>query len=287
MGADSRNIRFSFTDPYFLGTSYSAGIDLYNENVEYFTTYNYKILGGDLRFGKELTESIRIDSMYKLENVDVFNVTEDASRFVKEQEGKRTTSAISLTLSMDTRDDFFAPSRGARHSIFVQNAGGILGGDNSFVKVLGDTSWFFPLPLKTVLNLRARAGFIESYHGKETPIYEKFFVGGLYTLRGFEYGYAGPIDENEEPLGSTKMVVFNSELIFPISRQIGLRGAVFFDVGKGFDEWKDITPLKTGAGVGIRWFSPFGPIHLDLGFNLNPQKGEKRKVFDFTMGTVF
>jgi outer membrane protein insertion porin family len=287
LGASSRNIRFSFTDPYFLGTSYSAGIDLYHENVGYFTTYNYNMIGGDLRFGKELTESIRIDSMYKLEKVNVFDVTEDASRFIKEQEGKRTTSALSLTLSMDTRDDFFAPSRGARHSIFVQNAGGILGGDNSFVKVQGETSWFFPLPLNTVLNLRGRVGFIESYQGKETPIYEKFFVGGLYTLRGFEFGFAGPIDENEEPLGSTKMAVFNSELIFPLSRQIGLRGAVFFDIGKGFDQWKDIAPLKTGAGVGIRWFSPFGPIHLDLGFNLHPQKGEKRKVFDFTMGTVF
>jgi outer membrane protein insertion porin family len=287
LGSYIRNIRLSFTDPYFLGYPYAAGIDLYHESLEYFDTYAYKILGGDIRFGKELTETIRADAMYKLENVNVFNVTDNASRFIKEQEGKKTTSALSVTFSMDTRDDFFVPTRGSRHSLSAQNAGGILGGDSYFVKVVGETSWFFPLPLNTVFNLRGRTGFVDPYSGRKTPIYEKFFIGGLQTLRGFEYGKAGPIDENREPLGAEKMVVFSSELLFPLSREIGLRGAIFWDIGKGFDKWSDMTPLKTGVGVGIRWFSPLGPIHLDLGFNPNPKKGEKQRVFDFAMGTVF
>lgn len=287
LGSESKNIRFSFTDPYFLGSTYAAGIDLYHENWEVFDTYSYKILGGNLRVGKELTENIRADVTYKLENVNVFNVTENASRFIKEQEGRSTTSALSVTFSMDTRDDFFAPTRGSRHSVLLQNAGGFLGGDNYFVKIAGETSWFFPFPLSTVLNLRGRVGFIEPYSGRKVPIYEKFFVGGLQTLRGFEYGRAGPIDENGEPLGSEKMVAFNSELLFPLSREIGLRGAIFWDIGKGFDKWSDITPLKTGVGVGIRWFSPLGPIHIDLGFNPIAKKGEKSKVWDFTIGTVF
>jgi outer membrane protein insertion porin family len=121
---------------------------------------------------------------------------------------------------------------------------------------------------------------------------------------------AGPIDINQEPAGAKKMVVFNAELIFPLSREIGLRGALFFDVGKGFDRWKSKTwryidntdplnpkptitrgiglfPLKFAAGPGIRWFSPFGPIHIDIGFNLNPKEGEKGHVIDFTAGTVY
>ncbi|OGP88653.1 MAG: hypothetical protein A2156_05360 [Deltaproteobacteria bacterium RBG_16_48_10] len=204
-----------------------------------------------------------------------------------EQEGDKITSALSLSFSMDTRNDFFNPSRGARHSMTIQNAGGLLGGDNYFVKVSGDTSWFFPLPLNTVLNLRGKAGIIEPYAGRTAPIYEKFFVGGLQTVRGFEFGMAGPFDENEEPLGAEKMVVFNSEVIFPLARDIGLKGAVFFDIGKGFDKISDIMPLKTGAGVGIRWFSPFGPIHIDIGFNLSPRKGEKGRVIDFTAGTIY
>jgi len=307
LGAETRNFRLSFTDPYFLGYPLSAGIDLYHENVEVFDTYSYKIMGGDLKFGKELTEKIRIDLMYKLENINVYDVAETASTYIKEQKGKKTTSAISISPSIDTRDDYFNPRRGSRHSLLVQNAGGILGGDNYFVKVTGETSWFFPLPLNTTLNLRAKAGMIAPYGGKNLPIYEKFFVGGIQTVRGFEYGRAGPIDEKDEPSGATKMVVFNAEWIFPLSREIGLRGALFFDVGKGFDKLRDqshmawdpdthriltrpgkgLFPLKFGAGPGIRWFSPFGPIHIDIGFNLNPKKGEKGNVIEFTAGTVF
>jgi outer membrane protein insertion porin family len=286
LGYQVRDIRLSFTDPYFLGYPYAAGFDLYSENRE-FDTYSYKITGGDLRFGKELTEDIRADAMYKLETINVFDIDEGASRFIKEQEGRKTTSSIALTFSMDTRDSYYAPSRGSRHSLSLENAGGILGGDNYFVRVSGESSWFFPLPLNTVLNLRGKAGFIEPYSGREAPIYEKFFVGGLYSIRGFEYGMAGPIDENEEPLGALKMIVFNSELLFPLSRELGLRGAVFWDIGKGFDRFSDIAPLKTGAGVGIRWFSPMGPILVNLGFNLHPGKGEKTRVFDFSAGTTF
>jgi len=187
----------------------------------------------------------------------------------------------------DTRDDYYAPTRGFRNSSYFQNAGGILGGDNYFVKVGGETSWYFPMPLKTVLNLRGQVGFLQPYGGKPVPIYEKFYVGGIKTVRGFEYGKAGPLDTNNEPIGSEKMAVFNSELIFPLSREIGLRGAVFWDVGKGFDRLSDFTPLKTGLGIGIRWFSPIGPIQIDLGFNPIRKTGEKRMVIDFMGGTAF
>jgi len=286
LGSETSDLRFSFTDPYFLGYNFAGGIDLYHENRE-FDTYSYRISGGDLRFGKELTETLRADILYKLEKIKVSDVTTDASRYIKEQEGKRLTSALSFTLSMDTRNDFYNPTKGGRHSLYIQNAGGILGGDNYFVKGVADTSWFFPLPLKMVLNLRGRVGWIEPYGGRKLPIYEKFYVGGLNTVRGFEYGMAGPYDENKEPLGSEKMVSFQSELIFPLASEIGLKAAIFWDVGKGFDRFKDITPLKTGAGAGIRWFSPFGPIHIDLGINLNPKPGEKRRVFEFTFGTIY
>jgi outer membrane protein insertion porin family len=291
LGTIVRDIRLSFTDPYFLGYPYRAGIDLYNDYREW-DTYSYKVTGGDLRFGKELTERIRLDAMYKLEKINVYNVTADASTYIKQQEGKATTSAISLTPLYDTRDDYYNPTRGSRHSLTIQYAGGILGFDNDFVKVSGQTSWYFPLPLNMVLNLRAQGGFIEPYSGKKAPIYEKFFVGGMYTIRGFEYGMAGPIDRNKEPLGAEKMVVLNSELIFPLSREIGLRGALFFDIGKawGVEAGSGIEGnrgIKMGAGPGIRWFSPFGPIRIDMGFNLNPKSGEKGHVIDFSAGSSF
>ena len=291
LGAETRDLRLSFTDPYFLGYNFSAGIDLYNENRE-FDTYSYNILGGTLRAGKELTEKLRGDVTYKLERIKVSNLRSDASRFIREQEGHKLTSALSLSLTMDTRNDYYNPTKGARHSITFTNAGGILGGDNYFVKGLAETSWYFPFPLKTVLNLRAKAGFVEPYGGRKVPIYEKFFVGGLYTVRGFEYGMAGPVDQDREPRGSNKMVALNTELTIPLSSEIGLRAALFFDIGKGWgaESGEGINRnrgIKMGAGPGIRWFSPFGPIHIDLGFNLNPKPGEKSKVFEFTAGTVY
>lgn len=286
LGRISRNLRFSFTDPYFLGYRYSAGIDLYNEGRE-FTTYKYQITGGDLRFGKELTPKIRADLTYKLETVKVTDVTEEASFFVLSQAGEKLTSAVALTFTRDTRDDFFAPTRGSKLSLSVMDAGGVFGGDNYFVKSQFIGSWFFPMPLKTVYNLRAQVGTIQAYGGKEIPIYEKFFIGGLTTVRGFEYGQAGPVDETDEAIGANRMLVFNNELIFPVSRELGLRGAVFVDFGKGADQWRRLFPLRIGTGVGIRWLSPFGPIHIDIGFNPFPKSGEKNRVIDFTAGAVY
>ena len=331
LGFETQNFRLSLTDPYFLGYPYAVGTDLYHEKIEYFDTYHYRITGGDIRIGKELTDILRMDLMYKLETVDVYDVAQEASFFVQDQKGKTTTSAISISPSLDTRDDYFNPRRGAKHSVLIQNAGGVLGGDSCFVKVAGQTSWFFPLPLNMTLNLRGQVGAIFPYGGKVTqtltqynygtktfdtflyekdrvPVYEKFFVGGINTIRGFEYGMAGPVDVNQEPIGAKYMAVFNSEVIFTLSREIGLKGALFFDVGKawGVDEPKVIGSIPSppgaaprtraftrgiafGAGPGIRWFSPFGPIHIDIGFNLDPkeERGEKNYVIEFTGGTVF
>jgi outer membrane protein insertion porin family len=293
LGTETQNYRLNFTDPYFLGYPFSAGIDLYHENVQYFDTYSYKLTGGDIRFGKELTDTITINLMYKLENVKYYDVRFNAPIEVQResQRGNSLTSAISLLPSIDTRDDYFNPRRGNKSGILIQYAGGILGGDNDFVKVVGQTSWFFPLPLKTTLNLRGQFGVITPYGGKswkEIPTYELFYVGGPSTVRGFEYGWAGPVDRyTKTPLGATKMWVINTELIFPLSREIGLRGAVFFDIGKGFNNWGDAFPARFGLGPGIRWFSPFGPINIDLGFNLSPKRGEKGMVIGFNAGSTF
>jgi len=287
LGGEATDFRLSLTDPYFLDYPYSVGFDAYIENVEYFDDYNYDVKGFNIRVGKELTPIWRLDGMYKLEDVNIFDVTRDAPKSIKDQEGRALTSAISATLSVDTRNDYFAPSRGQRSSVTLMDAGGILGGDNDFIKAFADTNWFFPLKWNLVLNLRAKVGIVEPYGGKEVPVYEKFYVGGIATIRGFEYGMAGPVDDNEDPLGANKMVVFTTEILFPLAPELGLRGALFCDVGKGFDDFGDFLPVRIGAGPGIRWFSPFGPIRIDLGFNLDPKNGEKSQVLEFSVGTIY
>jgi len=285
--ADSSEFRVSFTDPYFLEYPYAVGFDVYREKIGTFDTYSYDVLGGDLRAGKELGPHLRIDTMYKWEKVNIYDVSLGASDFIKDQEGISTTSAISATLMRDTRNDYFLPSRGGRHSLFGEIAGGILGGTNDFVKGFLLTSWYYPLPLSLVYNLRGQFGAIEPYGGKEVPVNEEFFIGGINTVRGFEYGMAGPVDRNGDPDGSQYGFAVTNEVIFPVYKELGLMGAAFVDVGRGFNSLSDLTPIKVGVGFGIRWVSPFGPIRIDWGFNPNPQKFEKNNVLEFGMGSTF
>jgi outer membrane protein insertion porin family len=137
--------------------------------------------------------------------------------------------------------------------------------------------------------VKGTAGTTGSYNGSTIPVYENFFVGGLSTVRGFKYGEAGPLDENDDPIGGKNQLFFNFEWIFPVYAPIGLKGILFFDVGHGFNNDKGflLDGARTSAGTGIRWFSPFGPVRIELGVNLNPKKNEKRTVFDFALGTQF
>jgi outer membrane protein insertion porin family len=113
-------------------------------------------------------------------------------------------------------------------------------------------------------------------------------VGGINTVRGFEYGFAGPVDETDTPVGGQNELYFNFEWIFPIYKPAGLKGVLFFDVGHGFNNNTDwFSGMRTAAGIGIRWLSPMGPIRLDLGFNLSPKEGEKKSVIDFMIGRAF
>ena len=287
MGGESERFKFGFTDPWLLGTPTSAGFDVYKKESEVFDTYSSDVLGADVHLGRNLTDYISASLVGRAERMEISDVTSDASRFVREQEGTKDTYSLALVLARDTRNDFYNPTKGSKHTLSLENAGGILGGDNTFYKVAGDTNWYFPLPWDTVLHLRGRAGIVEGYDGKDVPIYERFYVGGINTIRGFEYGEAGPKDETGEVIGGENMLVFNSEFIFPLSKAIGLKGAIFYDAGKGFDKYSEFGRLKHAVGLGIRWFSPVGPIRIDWGYNLNPQEGEKQGVWDFTAGTQF
>ncbi len=285
LGGETQRFKLGFTDPWLLGFPVTAGLNVYYDELEYFNTYDSRVAGANVQVGKYLTDYISASLVGRAERVEIFNVSQFASTYIKEQEGTRDTISLGLGFGRDTRDDYYAPTKGSKHSLSIENAGWVLGGDNTFFKAIGDTDWYFPLPLKTVLHLRGRAGFVEGYDGKDVPIYERFFVGGINTIRGFKYGEAGPEDVFGEIIGAERMVIFNSELIFPLSRELGLRAAVFYDGGAGwnekFDKWRH------SVGVGIRWLSPAGPIRIDWGYNLNPQDDEKRSVWDFTIGAQF
>jgi len=294
LGGESNNFNVSFTDPRFLDTLVSLGFDAYNQTYEY-ETYASNVLGGGITIGREITDTIRGDLEYRLERVRIYDVDHVyASQYIIEQEGTSTTGKVILTFSRNTIDDPYNPRKGSQ--LWVSGTFAGLGGDNYFYGASGGASWFHPIVGDLVLNLRATAGMIRPYTDAPVPINEKFYLGGGKTMRGFEYGMAGPLDDRNEPIGALNWGTATTEFIYPLSKAIGLRAAVFYDVGKAWGGGtydtkfnNSFMPVRHVVGAGIRWYSPFGPIRIDWGFNLNPRsyRGEKSSVWDFSMGAMF
>lgn len=285
VGSRSRLANLGFTEPYLFDMPLSAGFDIYN-STRAFNDFSRKAVGGDLRFSYPFTEFIRGFGTYKLERVKVFDIGEEASRTLLEAEGTSITSGVTFAGVRDSRDNVFEPTRGSRHSLTLETAG--LGGDNRFYKLIGETSWFFPLPFYGwVIGVRGEAGIAEGFGGEEVPLFERFFLGGPTTLRGQRTRSVSPRDETGARIGGDKELLFNAELLIPLIPR--LRAALFFDAGNayGFGEDFDPTDLRMAAGVGFRWFSPFGPVRVDYGFNLDREPGEKSAQFHFAIGSTF
>ncbi len=290
VGGETTNFVIGFTDPWLMGYPVLAGVDIYITEETFFESYSEEVRGIRFRLGKELGEYLRGTMTYTFENVEIFDVPEDASRIVKEQEGERDSSILGLTLSMDTRDDFYFPTAGGRYRLNADYSGGILGGDTDFYRVTGSFEYYYPLYWKLVGHGRALLGAIEGFSGQETPIWERFYVGGSRTLRGFQYGEAGPEDITGEVIGADRELVLNLEVLFPVKEDMGVRGLVFFDVGKGFNTLDDefpLFPLRTSVGAGLRWLTPIAPLSLDYGINLSPEDDESSTRFHFLLGTIF
>jgi outer membrane protein insertion porin family len=164
-----------------------------------------------------------------------------------------------------------------------------LGGSNDFIKYSADIIKVTPLPFDTRISIRARYGAVEPQGGKQVPLAEVFYVGGINTVRGFQFGRAGPVVPSTRfPIGAAKQLIFNADFVFTISSEAKLNGVLFFDYGKGFGEDDSFSlDLRKTAGVEGRWISPFGPLRAAYGINLSPRPGERGGVFEFTIGSVF
>ncbi|MEE8329858.1 MAG: outer membrane protein assembly factor BamA [Thermodesulfovibrionia bacterium] len=282
--ASRTNYNISLRDPWFLDKPVSASINLYNDVFEY-PEYDKEALGGSIGFGKELSEYVGGNIKYTFEDVTISDIGDDASSIIKEQEGQKITSSISPSIWRDTRDNYLDPTSGSKNSISATYAG--IGGDNYFVKTLFDSLWYFPVIWDTTFSLRGRFGYASGLKGRKLPLYERFYVGGINTVRGLAFGEGGPRDETGEVIGGTKELIFNAEYIVPIEKNLRLKGVVFFDAGKSFDDYEEAKSLRTTAGFGVRWMSPFGPIRLEWGYNLSKKADESSSKIEFAVGGLF
>ncbi len=130
---------------------------------------------------------------------------------------------------------------------------------------------------------------MEALGGTQVPLTERFFVGGINTMRGFVFGRAGPVVPTfYSTIGAAQQLIFNNDFIFTISSDAKLNGVIFFDYGKGFDDNEPLSfKLRQSVGLEGRWISPFGPLRAAYGINLSPREGERTGVFEFTIGSMF
>jgi outer membrane protein insertion porin family len=295
-GTLSDSYILSFTEPWFLDYPVSFGFDLYRERHERESDVGYgydeKRTGGDLRLGKELTEYLRGDLTYRYDTIEISGVREDATQDLKKEEGKNSISSMEFSLTQDKRDNRFLPTTGYLLTGSVQVAGGPFSGDKDFLKFFGRGSKYFPLWLNSVLELRLRLGIADAYGDSEdVPIYERFFAGGAYTIRGYEERKIGPYDRiTKDPLGGNSLLIGNIEYTYPLFDF--LRTAVFFDSGNVWEKTSDLGSggFKSSFGFGLRLKTPLGPISLDYGIPLNKEPGEDKKSngrFHFSVGYGF
>jgi outer membrane protein insertion porin family len=287
IGSVSTYYDISFTEPWLFDTPLWSKFDLWNSTRTY-DTYNLDTKGFGSVLGYPLWEKIMGYVSYTFAWSDVKDVLTTASTYIKQQAGQSTTSSVGLTLSRDTTDDNFFPTTGSKNAATILQAGGWLGGSTSYTKYTGITAWFFPLPLATVFDIRGRIGYLQANEGQALPIYERYYLGGISTLRGLRD--IGPRDPSTNDLiGGTTMLCLNADLVFPLIKNAGMKGVVFFDTGNAWGGSQsfggyNLGDMRRTAGVGVRWYSPVGPLRLEWGYVLDRLPGEDPSRFEFTIG---
>jgi len=314
IGGDSNTFQIGLLDPYFMDKNLALGFDLYRTDREW-DEYSKEAIGGSLKLGLPINYNTRTFFVYKYEEKEIYDVYNLASRYVREQEGRSTLSSIYGSISTNTTDYRPDPSRGYMSELSLEFAG--IGGTEKFAKAIIDHRHFFPIKWGIVFSAHGQIGFIHRIGGEEIPVDERFYLGGLNTVRGFENREVGPwewareydLDSNgqlipdaSDPsgyktkdsaterdfIGGVKEAYFNFEVTFPLLKSAGLKGLLFVDVGNSWDQGEEFfSDMRYSSGVGVRWNSPLGPLRLEWGYNLDPEEWEDDSQFEFSIGKFF
>lgn len=291
-GTERNDIDISFVEPWFLDRKLSLGVDLFHRENRYFSdAYDQKNDGARLSLGKPLSRFTRGTVAYTLEQFEVFDVQDSASAAIKAEEGKRLKSGLDFILSRDTRNRFFNPSSGNKTTVTPYFAGGPLGAETDIYGAKVRSTQYWPLIGGMIFNLRGQIESVDYFGDSEfVPIFDRLFLGGSYTLRGYELRDVGPKDPiTGDPLGGYSSAYASAELTYPIWNKI--RGAVFYDWGVVNLDSLDFDPsmYNDDWGVGIRLDIPGFPLHLDYAWPITYDEvwHDGKGRFNFLIGHAF
>ncbi len=291
-GGTRRLFVLSFMEPYLLDKPVWGKVDLYNQSQKY-DGYDLRTNGFGVAIGKNYGEYVSTSIRYGMDNSEVSNVTATPSFALQHQLDSYgpqiITNALTWSIARDSRDYFLDPKTGSKNSLYIKYAGGPLGGDPNFHQSVADSAWYYPLFWDTVIMARGRFGYVKSLSDKPVPIGERFFVGGPATVRGFRYGTAGPMDAALNRLGGSRELIYNFEFTFPVVPAARLKGVLFYDMGKAFndDETVKYSGLRHTMGWGFWWLSPIGPLRFEWGYIVQKKTDDQASQFEFSIGTLF
>lgn len=296
LGTELQDYQISFVEPWFLDRKLALGVDLYHRDLNYLSTlFNERRTGMKLSLTRALGSENLIGNIgYTIENVGILNVSSNAPEAIAVQQGNKFVSKVGMSLAYDTRNSGLLPTGGQRTELFGELAGGPLGGDANFYKLEMKTAWYFPGFFEGhVLELVGRIGVVEAIGDptitatnaasrNEVPLFDRWFLGGAYSLRGFKYRDVGPRQTNAdglgyEPIGGNSYYYVSGEYSLPIIERI--RFAVFYDMGNVYAQPYnfDFGSFNANYGVGLRLNLPIGPMRLDYGIPI-------RDVYRPTLG---
>lgn len=301
-GKRVQDYSLNWTVPWIYDKPTSLSFSLFNNRRyrSYSTTYSAYT---ERRSGGSVSLSPRFEDdkyalrfSYSYERIRVYDVK---SIYLNEiSEGTSVQSSLSVEFSRDTRDYVWDPTAGTRFSVGIELFGGPLGGDIDIYKPsvsysynkrlfnIGD--WPF------VFSMANRFGWVKEFSTtRSVPVYERYFIGGADTVRGYNSnGQIGPLE------GGKIYYITNFEFKFPLAREkkrTVVQWAFFLDIGNSWSSFSEVsfkigTPrryLKVGAGFGIRFTTPAFPIRLDWGYGFNHKSGEQLSDIYFTIGNLF
>ncbi len=301
LGTERQDVVVSFEEPWFLDRKLALGVDLYHTRKDYVSQddiYDEVRTGARFSLTRALGSDFLIGSvMYNLESVGILvedwakprlvrqnqpgrgesiEVVRGAPDDILKEDGYNLLSRVGGSIAWDTRNSTFLPDAGQRTDLFAEIATKYLGSDRDFYKLQLTTAWYFRGFMKGhVLELVGRTGVAQGLDGEDVPFYDRFYLGGLYSLRGFEYRDISPREPGyDEPIGGDTFWFASAEYSIPIIKKEGVGGvrfALFYDIGSVRSDPYDYTfkDYSDNWGVGLRLELPIGPLRLDYGIPIH------------------
>ncbi len=291
VGTISKNFELSFEEPYLFGKKIGFGWDGYNtrrdnKNVD----FDEDRLGSGITLSKAFTDRFRLGTGYTLERVKLKNLSEDAPSIVRQFEGNTVLSRWRLFQNWDNRDNLFNPSKGHLLSFQEELVGSFLGGDETFYTLQTNYSQYWTLFKKHVIEYRFRLGTSQDFGKSDTiPVFDRFYAGGLGTVRGYNYRRVGPTEAGDAVGGNT-LALTSMEYTFPIPYLDIIKGAMFVDVGQVHKESYKISFNKfaISVGPGIKVKTPIGPLAFYYGLPIaNRDSKDRNGRFEFSLSHGF